>query len=167
MTQQRQLKKQLRELKRIRTAVITGDETKYTERQLNEAIESVRVQLDTAEDRKVVIKMEKGRNKRMTKITVEQYKEYASQGLKTKEIASLTGLSEASIYNYKLRWKKAGLLTETPPVVATEKVSIVKPNELDRLTKINADLASKHELLKEENTKLAENNRLLTSKWTT
>lgn len=205
VAQQHKLKKRLRELKRLRTAVITGDEKKYTLEQVNDAIENVRVSLGTAEDRTVVVKydlyewqylnaigytfekfntlvksgmtcyqiarkwgvavdtlkdyMNKKEEKEMAKLTAEQYKGYVLHGLTTKEIAEKTGLSEASVYQYKAKFKKAGLL-DTP----VEKVTVVNPSELDRLTQINADLGSQHELLKAKNAELVEKNRLLTEK---
>ena len=228
MTQQRQLKKRLRELKRIRTAVIVGEDTRYTERQVNDAIDVLRNVMGTAEDREVVLKydlfewqyldvlgytlekykillsdglthhniakqwgvtaetlkdfMRKKEEKGMTKVaklTVEQYKEYAGQGLKMKEIAERVGLSDASVYAYKQKWKNEGLLDDVAQtsVYDTDKVKVMVGDlevkgsykssediELDRLTKINADLASQHEILKGQHTELQETNRLLAEK---
>lgn len=189
--QQHKLKKRLRELKRLRTAVITGDEKKYTLDQVNDAIENVRVELGTAEDRAVVVKydlfdwqyldgldytleqytkllnkgvkprqiarewglslrvlkkyMENEGEKKMAKLTVEQYKEYVGKGMTTKEIASYAGISEASVYQYKAKFKKAGLLDDTKEVV-----QVVHNDELERMTKMYHAAQKKNEELSEQ-----------------
>lgn len=148
---ERELKKQLRKLKQLRTAVIVGENRQYTETQLNEAIERVRVQLGTAEDREIVLSYEpyewqyleglghsleeynrmiksgmtnssiayewevnlsavitwlkKEEEKEMAKLTLEKYKDFVEQGMKPKEIAEKTGLSQGSVYAYKQKWK--------------------------------------------------------------
>lgn len=100
---------------------------------------------------------------RVAKITIEQYKKYVDKGLTTKEIAKKVGISETAIYMYRTKWKKEGFL-DVPVTTPVEKVTVVNPSELDRLTQINADLGSQHELLKAKNAELVEKNRLLTEK---
>ena len=52
----------------------------------------------------------------MAKITVEQYKNEVAAGKTNKEIAKEYGLSEQSMYAYRAKWKKEGLLEGKKPV---------------------------------------------------
>lgn len=49
----------------------------------------------------------------MAKITVEQYKVEVEAGKSNKEIAKEYGLSEQSMYAYRAKWKKEGVLEDT------------------------------------------------------
>lgn len=201
---ERGLKKHLRKLKKLRTAVIVGDIKQYTETQLNDAIERTRrlikldlssvISFDEYVDRRVCgekhldiakdfnlesidlrnylqtfktkramdqmiakIKREKEEEKEMAKLELEQYKVFIAQGMKPKQIAEKVGISEASVYQQKSKWKKAGLL-EDLVAPAPVKIEVVNDGALERMTAMyhsaqakNEELSSKVQSLTAEN----------------
>lgn len=119
----RKLKERLRELKRIRTAVLMGLDKINKEEDVVREMDKIRLQLGAKNVRGEILKVEmvegvgdekpkKAQVVKMAKITVEQYKDYVESGLTLDKIMLLTGVKESTIKTYKHKWKQAGLLDD-------------------------------------------------------
>lgn len=97
--------------------------------------------------------------KEMAKLTIEQYKPLAEQGMKPKEIAETLGVKAQDVYSAKSEFKKAGLIEDTKkataPTAAPKKqvtedvpvVTTVKP--MQDFEKLFIEEKAKHDKLKE------------------